>query len=75
MPVRLAGYSANSTTGTSGDTLRVKAFTSTKGALHSRLETFEWQAPAFYVKHGYRELARMPRYYQNYSLSLMVKEL
>ena len=46
-----------------------------KGALHARLETFEWQAPGFYLKHGYRELARMPGYYQRYSLSLMVKEL
>jgi GNAT superfamily N-acetyltransferase len=46
-----------------------------KGALHSRLETFEWQAPGFYLKHGYRELVRMPNYYQHYSLSLMAKEL
>jgi GNAT superfamily N-acetyltransferase len=52
-----------------------EAHAKAKGALHSRLETFEWQAPAFYLKHGYRELARMPRYYQDYSLSLMVKEL
>jgi hypothetical protein len=27
------------------------------------------------LKHGYRELTRMPNYYQGYSLSLMVKEL
>ena len=46
-----------------------------KGALHARLETFEWQAPGFYLKHGYRELVRMPNYYQHYSLSLMVKTL
>ena len=45
------------------------------GAAHSRLETFEWQAPGFYLKRGYRELARVPRYYQNYFLSLMVKDL
>jgi GNAT superfamily N-acetyltransferase len=46
-----------------------------KGALRSRLETFEWQAPAFYLKHGYGELVKMPDYYQHYSLSIMVKEL
>ncbi len=46
-----------------------------KGARHSRLETFEWQALGFYLKHGYRELANMPDYYQGYSLSIMVKEL
>jgi GNAT superfamily N-acetyltransferase len=46
-----------------------------EGARHSRLETFEWQAPGFYLKHGYRELVKMSNYYQHYSLSLMVKEL
>jgi GNAT superfamily N-acetyltransferase len=25
-----------------------------KGAFRSRLDTFEWQAPGFYLKHGYR---------------------
>jgi GNAT superfamily N-acetyltransferase len=46
-----------------------------EGARRSRLETFEWQAPGFYLKHGYRELVKMSNYYQHYSLSLMVKEL
>jgi GNAT superfamily N-acetyltransferase len=46
-----------------------------KGALHSRLDTFEWQAPGFYLKHGYSELLKMPNYYRHYSLSLMVKDL
>jgi len=46
-----------------------------KGALHSRLETFEWQAPDFYLKHGYKEVLRIPNYYQRHSLSLMVKDL
>jgi GNAT superfamily N-acetyltransferase len=46
-----------------------------KGALHSRLDTFEWQAPGFYLKHGYRELLKIPNYYQQYSLSLMMKDL
>jgi GNAT superfamily N-acetyltransferase len=52
-----------------------EAHAKAKGALHSRLETFEWQAPGFYLKHGYKELIRMPNYYQHYSLSLMAKEL
>ena len=45
------------------------------GARHARLETFEWQAPAFYLRHGYREALKMPDYFQGYSLSLMMKEL
>ena len=45
------------------------------GARRARLETFEWQAPAFYLKRGYRELTRLTDYYQHYSLYLMVKEL
>jgi GNAT superfamily N-acetyltransferase len=45
------------------------------GARRARLETFEWQAPAFYLKHGYRELARIENYYGRYALSLMVKDL
>ena len=46
-----------------------------KGALRSRLDTFEWQAPGFYLKRGYRELLKMPDYYQHHALSLMVKDL
>ena len=45
------------------------------GAIRSRLDTFDWQAPAFYLKHGYRELLRWPDYYQGHSASLMVKDL
>ena len=45
------------------------------GAVRSRLETFGWQAPAFYPKHGYRELTRIADYYQGHSISLMVKDL
>jgi len=52
-----------------------EAHASRYGARRSRLETFDWQAPAFYLKHGYRELTRIPNYYQGYALSLMVKEL
>jgi GNAT superfamily N-acetyltransferase len=45
------------------------------GAVRARLDTFDWQAPAFYPKHGYRELLRMADYYRGHSLSLMVKDL
>jgi len=46
-----------------------------KGALRSRLDTFEWQAPGFYLKHGYSEILKIPNYYRHYSLSTMVKDL
>ena len=46
-----------------------------KGALRSRLDTFEWQAPGFYLKHGYKELLKIPNYYRHYSLTLMAKDL
>jgi ribosomal protein S18 acetylase RimI-like enzyme len=46
-----------------------------KGALRSRLDTFEWQAPGFYIKHGYKELLKIPNYYQYYSLTVMAKDL
>jgi len=45
------------------------------GARRARLETFEWQAPAFYLKQGYREIGRLANYYERYSLSLMTKDL
>jgi GNAT superfamily N-acetyltransferase len=45
------------------------------GARHARLDTFEWQAPAFYLKHGYRELVKLPDYYQGQSLYFMIKDL
>jgi GNAT superfamily N-acetyltransferase len=45
------------------------------GAVRSRLETFDWQAPEFYPKHGYRELTRIADYYRGHSISLMVKDL
>jgi len=45
------------------------------GAIRCRLETFDWQAPAFYPKHGYREVTKIPDYYQGHSISLMVKAL
>ena len=46
-----------------------------KGARHARLGTFDWQAPAFYPKHGYRELFRIPDYYAGHTLHEMAKDL
>lgn len=45
------------------------------GATRARLDTFDWQAPGFYLKLGYRELLRWPDYYQGHASSLMVKDL
>ncbi|RZL43171.1 MAG: N-acetyltransferase [Variovorax sp.] len=44
-------------------------------AANARLETFEWQAPAFYLKHGYEEYARVDGYVPGFFLSLMKKSL
>ena len=46
-----------------------------KGARHARLDTFEWQAPDFYPRHGYRELLKIPDYYAGHALHLMAKDL
>ena len=45
------------------------------GARRARLDTFDWQAPAFYLKHGYREVLKMPDYFRGYAVSMMVKDL
>jgi GNAT superfamily N-acetyltransferase len=45
------------------------------GARHAKLETFEWQAPAFYRKHGYTEYARVDDYAPGFYLSCMKKVL
>ena len=45
------------------------------GAANARLETFEWQAPAFYRKHGYEEYARVDGYAPGFFLSSMKKSL
>lgn len=47
----------------------------TLGAKNAALETFEWQAPAFYEKHGYREAARIEKYMGDFYLSLVKKRL
>lgn len=45
------------------------------GAKNAKLETFEWQAPAFYRKHGYEEYARVDDYASGFYLSSMKKSL
>lgn len=45
------------------------------GAKNAALETFEWQAPAFYEKHGYKEVARMEKYVGDFYLAMMRKAL
>ena len=45
------------------------------GARNAALETFEWQAPRFYAKHGYAEVARIERYMGDFYLALMTKPL
>jgi len=45
------------------------------GARNAKLETFEWQARAFYLKQGYAEYARIDDYVQGQYLALMRKPL
>jgi GNAT superfamily N-acetyltransferase len=45
------------------------------GAKSSRLETFSFQAPQFYLKHGYRELYRIEKYFRGRAIHVMVKDL
>jgi GNAT superfamily N-acetyltransferase len=45
------------------------------GARNAALETFEWQAPGFYQKHGYEEVARLEGYAKGFYLALMKKAL
>lgn len=45
------------------------------GAKNAALETFEWQAPGFYAKHGYAEVARMEKYVGDFYLAIMHKAL
>jgi ribosomal protein S18 acetylase RimI-like enzyme len=46
-----------------------------RGARNAALETFEWQAPSFYQKHGYEEVARLEVYAKGFYLALMKKAL
>lgn len=47
----------------------------TLGAGHVKLETFEWQARAFYLKQGYAEFARIDDYVPGFYLAYMRKAL
>ena len=44
-------------------------------AKNAALETFEWQGPAFYARHGYVETGRIDGYAGGYYLALMAKPL
>lgn len=45
------------------------------GAKNASLTTFEWQAPGFYVKHGYEEEGRTEKYVGDFYLARMKKRL
>lgn len=45
------------------------------GAVNAKLETFEFQAPSFYLKHGYEEYARIDGYAPGFYLASMKKSL
>jgi GNAT superfamily N-acetyltransferase len=45
------------------------------GAKNAALETFDWQAPGFYLRHGYEEVARMDKYIGDFFLAIMRKAL
>jgi GNAT superfamily N-acetyltransferase len=45
------------------------------GAKNAKLDTFEWQARGFYLKHGYEEYARIDDYAPGFYLALMKKSL
>ena len=45
------------------------------GATNAKLDTFEWQAPAFYKKHGYEEYARIDDYAPGFYMASMKKSL
>ena len=45
------------------------------GATNAALDTFEWQGPGFYSKHGYVEAGRIDGYAGGYYLLLLAKAL
>ena len=45
------------------------------GAHSANLETFEWQARGFYVKHGYKEFGRIDNHTKGFYLAFMMKSL
>ena len=55
--------------------LEAERFAREIGAKNAAVETFEWQAPGFYTKHGYVEAARLEEYAKGYYLAIMRKAL
>jgi len=45
------------------------------GARNATLNTFEWQARAFYLKQGYEEFGRIDDYIQGFYMAYMKKAL
>lgn len=45
------------------------------GAHHASVNTFEWQAPGFYLKQGYSEQSRIQRYAGEFYLMTLTKPL
>ncbi len=45
------------------------------GACNAQLNTFDWQAEGFYVKHGYGVFARIDNYFRGRELVMMKKTL
>ena len=46
-----------------------------QGAHHASVTTFEWQAPGFYLQHGYAEQSRIERYAGEFYLMTLTKPL
>jgi len=64
------------TTGLGSELLRQgEAKASALGAHGAKLETFEWQAPQFYERRGYRECGRIDNHTDGFYLAFMMKRL
>jgi ribosomal protein S18 acetylase RimI-like enzyme len=46
-----------------------------RGARHAHLDTFSFQAPTFYQRHGYRIFGELPDYPAGHTRYYMVKDL
>lgn len=54
---------------------RAEAKAKSLGAHSVKLDTFEWQARAFYARHGYQEFGRIDDHTKGYYLAFMMKKL
>jgi GNAT superfamily N-acetyltransferase len=52
-----------------------EAIARARGMSHAYLDTFTFQAPAFYEKHGYREFGRLPATAEGHSRIWLTKRL